>query len=181
MAFGGSPRCREDALFNDAAFVSVVHDGEPGYELWAGGSLGKAPALAIPLTTSSPGTEALAAAEALIDVYVTHGDIDTPARGRMKFAVEALGPDAFRSAWDQAFAAALEPHPRRADRHRGPRRRRPGRDPGPTPRVAAGRSASARTGPPVSPPSPSTCPSATPTGRSSSCSATSQTATATAS
>jgi sulfite reductase beta subunit-like hemoprotein len=108
MAFGGSPRCREDALVNDAAFVSVVVDGRPGYELWAGGSLGKAPALSIALTGFVPREHALAAAEALVDVFIAHGDVDNPAKGRMKHAVEAIGPDAFRSAWDQAYAAALE-------------------------------------------------------------------------
>jgi len=107
MAFGGSPRCREDALVNDAAFVSVVVDGQPGYELWAGGSLGKAPALAIALAGFVPREHALAAAEALTEVFIAHGDIDNPAKGRMKHAVEAIGPDAFRSAWDQAYAAAL--------------------------------------------------------------------------
>jgi sulfite reductase beta subunit-like hemoprotein len=116
MAFGGSPRCREDALINDAAFVSVVEDGRAGYELWAGGSLGKSPALAIRLSRFLPRDQALAAAEALTEVFCAHGDIDNPARGRMKYAVAALGEDGFRSAWDQAFVAALErPHPEVAE------------------------------------------------------------------
>jgi sulfite reductase beta subunit-like hemoprotein len=104
LAFGGSPRCREDARLNDGAFVSTVLDGEPGYELWAGGSLGKAPRLAILLAGFVPRRDAVAAAEALVDVFVEHGDVDAPARGRMKFVVERLGEAGFRAAWDQAFA-----------------------------------------------------------------------------
>jgi sulfite reductase beta subunit-like hemoprotein len=104
LAFGGSPRCREDARLNDGAFVSTVLDGEPGYELWSGGSLGKAPRLAILLAGFVPRRDAVAAAEALVDVFVEHGDIDAPARGRMKFVVERLGEAGFRAAWDQAFA-----------------------------------------------------------------------------
>ena len=112
IAFGGSPRCRHDALVNDAGFVSVVRDGKAGYELWAGGSLGKSPSLAIKLSDFVPRTEALAAAEALIEVFVEHGDFEHPAKGRMKFAVAALGAEAFRASWDQAFAAARQrPHP----------------------------------------------------------------------
>jgi sulfite reductase beta subunit-like hemoprotein len=110
MAFGGSPRCRDDALVNDAAFVSVVVDGRPGYELWAGGSLGKAPAAAVQLSRFVPRADALAAAEALVEVFIALGDVDNPAKGRMKHAIEAVGPDAFRSAWDQAFAGAVERH-----------------------------------------------------------------------
>jgi sulfite reductase beta subunit-like hemoprotein len=106
MAFGGSPRCREDALIQDAAFVSVVVDGAAGYELWAGGSLGKAPRLAIRLTPFLPRADVLAACEALIEVFCTHGDLDHPAKGRMKFVVEQLGEAGFRAAWEQAFETA---------------------------------------------------------------------------
>ena len=106
MAFGGSVRCRQDALVNDAGFVSMVRDGHPGYELWAGGSLGKAPALAVPLSDFVGREDVVAAAEALVDVFVAHGDLDTPAKGRMKFVIEAMGEAAFRRAWDEAYAEA---------------------------------------------------------------------------
>ena len=61
--------------------------------------------------------DVLAAAEALIDVFVAHGDFDHPAKGRMKFLVERMGEDGFRAAWQPAFAAARRrPHPRRRRR-----------------------------------------------------------------
>jgi sulfite reductase beta subunit-like hemoprotein len=112
ISVGGSPRCREDALVNDAGFVSVVRDGVAGYELWGGGSLGKSPALSVQLCDFVPRADALAAAEALIDVFCEHGDVEHPAKGRMKFVLERLGAHAFRAAWDQAFArACLREHP----------------------------------------------------------------------
>jgi len=111
FAFGGSPRCRHDALLNDGGFVSTVVDGQAGYQLWAGGSLGKSPFLAVKVADFVPQPDVLVAAEALIDVLVAHGDFENPAKGRMKYAVQRLGPEAFRAAWDQAFAAARErPH-----------------------------------------------------------------------
>ena len=111
LAFGGSPRCREDALLNDGGFVSVVRDGEPGYELWGGGSLGKSPSLAVLLTGFVARSDVVPAAEALIDVFVAHGDFDNPNRGRLKYAVQRLGDDGFRAAWEQAFAEARRrPH-----------------------------------------------------------------------
>ena len=112
LAFGGSPRCRHDALVNDGGFVSVVRDGEAGYELWGGGSLGKSPYLAVKLADFVPRADALAAAEALIEVFLAHGDFDNPAKGRLKYAVERLGPEAFRREWERAFAEArARPHP----------------------------------------------------------------------
>jgi sulfite reductase beta subunit-like hemoprotein len=106
MSFGGSARCREDARINDAGFVSVVRHGVCGYELWAGGSLGKSPRLGILLCDFVDRRDVLAAAEALVDVFVTHGAFDTPTKGRMKFVVDSLGEGAFRAAWHEAFAEA---------------------------------------------------------------------------
>jgi sulfite reductase beta subunit-like hemoprotein len=106
LAFGGSPRCREDALVNDGAFVSVLDasTGEPGYEVWAGGSLGKSPRLAVRLGEFVPRRHVLAAAEALIELFVQHGDLEHPGKGRMKFVVDRLGEDVFRDAWTETFA-----------------------------------------------------------------------------
>jgi sulfite reductase beta subunit-like hemoprotein/nitrite reductase/ring-hydroxylating ferredoxin subunit len=106
IAFGGSRRCREDALVNDGGFVSMVQDGRAGYELWGGGSLGKAPRLAVKLADFIPRADALAAAEAIFDLFVAHGDFENPAKGRLKFVVEQLGEDGFRVAWEEAFETA---------------------------------------------------------------------------
>ncbi|HYH50752.1 MAG TPA: Rieske 2Fe-2S domain-containing protein [Acidimicrobiia bacterium] len=112
LSFGGSPRCRDDALLNDGGFVSVVVDGEPGYELWAGGSLGKDPYLAVRLSEFIHRVDVLAAADALVDVFVAYGDFEKPAKGRMKYVVERLGADGFRAAWEAAFAEARRrPYP----------------------------------------------------------------------
>jgi sulfite reductase beta subunit-like hemoprotein len=108
LALGGSPRCREDALVNDIGLVSIVSGGVPGYEVWAGGSLGKAPSLAVPVAPFVPRTEALAAVEAVLDVFVAHGRFDEPAKGRLKFLVDDLGPERFRTMWQDAFAVARE-------------------------------------------------------------------------
>jgi sulfite reductase beta subunit-like hemoprotein len=112
VSLGGSPRCRHDALVNDMGLVSTVIGGIAGYEVWAGGSLGKAPSLAILLTPFVPRTEVLPAVEALIDVFVAEGRFDEPAKARLKVLVEDLGADAFRAAWQRAFdAARARPHP----------------------------------------------------------------------
>jgi sulfite reductase beta subunit-like hemoprotein len=54
----------------------------------------------------------LAAAEALVDVFVKHGDLDHPAKGRLKFVVDRLGQERFRAEWSAAFEQARRrPHP----------------------------------------------------------------------
>jgi sulfite reductase beta subunit-like hemoprotein/nitrite reductase/ring-hydroxylating ferredoxin subunit len=106
LAFGGSSRCRDDARVNDGGFVSVVRDGEPGFELWGGGSLGKAPFLAVLLSDFIPAADVMPAAEAIFDVFIAEGDLDHPAKGRLKFVVERMGEDAFRAAFEDAFELA---------------------------------------------------------------------------
>ncbi|HPU38054.1 MAG TPA: nitrite/sulfite reductase [Microthrixaceae bacterium] len=112
MAFGGSPRCREDAPLNDVAFVSSVIESTEGpvagYEVWAGGSLGKSPRLGVRVAEFIPRSHVMAAVEALIDVFVEHGDLERPTRGRFKFVLDALGADGLRAAWSTAFAAASD-------------------------------------------------------------------------
>lgn len=106
VALGGSPRCREDAVVNDVGLVSMVVDGVPGYEVWVGGSLGKAPALGVLLAPFVPRDDVLAAVEAVVDVFVAEGNFDEPAKGRLKFLVDRLGADELRAQWATAFATA---------------------------------------------------------------------------
>jgi sulfite reductase beta subunit-like hemoprotein len=114
IAFGGCPVCAGHARLNDAGFESVVVDGQPGYRLWTAGSLGVAPFLAIKTVDFVDRCDAVAAAEALVDVFVNHGDLDNPKKGRLKYVVEAMGQGAYLSAFEQAYAAARERHARAA-------------------------------------------------------------------
>ena len=106
MAFGGSPRCRIDALINDVSFVSTVVGGVPGYQVLAGGSLGKSPTLAVEVASFITRGEVPAACAALVDLFVAHGDFDKPSNGRLKFVLDRLGAAEFRRVWNEAFETA---------------------------------------------------------------------------
>ena len=106
ISFGGCTTCREHAKVNDMGFVSkVAGDGELGYELWLGGSLGKSsPTLALKAVEFVPRRHVLAAVNALFDVFVSHGDFDQPARARLKFLIRRLGPEKFLTLFHERFA-----------------------------------------------------------------------------
>lgn len=109
VAFGGCPACREHALLNDIAFVSVLADGRPAYELWLGGSLGKSqPALAIRVPGLIERAEVIPSLAAVIEVFTTHGDFDSPGKARMKFLVRSLGEERFLALFDEAFRRAVD-------------------------------------------------------------------------
>jgi sulfite reductase beta subunit-like hemoprotein len=106
FAFGGCPACAGHARLNDGGFESRIIDGEPGYRLWAGGSLGTMPRLGVLVADFMPRAHARAAAEALVDVFVAHGDLDDPKKGRLKYAVDRLGGDGLRAAFTEAMSRA---------------------------------------------------------------------------
>ncbi|MQA88043.1 MAG: hypothetical protein GEV03_26340 [Streptosporangiales bacterium] len=108
ISFGGCAECRNHAKLNDAGFVSVItDDGELGYELWVGGSLGKsAPTLATKALDFVPRADVLPAVHALFDVFVTHGNLDQPNKARMKFLVRRLGVEPFLELFRDAYAQA---------------------------------------------------------------------------
>lgn len=118
VAFGGCTTCRDHAKVNDLAFVSMVApDGELGYELWIGGSLGKSsPILAFKALDFVPRRHVLAAANALFDVFIEHGDLDQPGKARLKFLARKLGEDRVLELFLEAFERAKQqpwpdPHP----------------------------------------------------------------------
>jgi sulfite reductase beta subunit-like hemoprotein len=107
ISFGGCATCREHARLNEAGLVSVIRDGEPGYEMWVGGSLGKAvPTLAIKALDFVPRRHVVAAVEALLDVFVERGNFDQPNKARMKFLIRALGEEQFLDLFRDAYIAA---------------------------------------------------------------------------
>jgi sulfite reductase beta subunit-like hemoprotein len=116
LAFGGCPTCADHARLNDGGFQSVVVDGEAGYRLWAGGSLGTMPYVAVALADFVPRRHALAAALALTETFIDLGDLDNPKKGRLKFVLESHGAAAFRAAWLARFdrlaaATSYQPEP----------------------------------------------------------------------
>lgn len=97
IAFGGCPECREHAKVNDLGFVSRINDdGELGYEVWIGGSLGKSsPTLAFKALDFIPRTDVLPATHALFELFIKHGAFDQPAKARLKYLVKQMTQQVF--------------------------------------------------------------------------------------
>jgi sulfite reductase beta subunit-like hemoprotein len=108
ISLGGCTACGLEALTNDIGLVACVRDGEPGYQLWAGGSLGTAPRLALMLRPFVARADLWPAVWSVIEWFLTEGDVDQVAKGRLKFVIEARGEQAFRAAFTKRFAAMRE-------------------------------------------------------------------------
>lgn len=105
IVLGGCQSCGLEALTNDIGLVAKVRDGEPGYQVWAGGSLGTSPKLSILLRPFVTRDEVWPAVWAIIAWFCETGDTSTVARGRLKFVIEDAGEATFRTAFAKRFAA----------------------------------------------------------------------------
>lgn len=104
IVLGGCTTCGLDALTNDIGLVARARDGECGYQLWAGGSLGSAPRLSILLRPFITRDEVWPAVWTIVEWYCREGSIDQVARGRLKFLLEERGDAEFRQAFAKRFA-----------------------------------------------------------------------------
>lgn len=108
IVLGGCPSCGLDALTNDIGLIACVRDGEAGYQLWAGGSIGSSPRLSTLLRPFVSRHEVWPAVWTIIEWFCNEGDIDQVAKGRLKFLIDSKGEDAFRAAFSRRFAALRE-------------------------------------------------------------------------
>lgn len=104
IILGGCTTCGLDALTNDIGLVARVRDGELGFQLWAGGSLGTAPRLSVLLRPFIPRDQAWPAVWTIVEWFCREGSIDQVARGRLKFLIEEQGEANFRQAFEKRFA-----------------------------------------------------------------------------
>lgn len=107
ISLGGCTECGLEARVNDIGLVACLREGVPGYQLWAGGSLGTAPRLSLLLRPFLRREEIWPAVWALVEWFCEEGDIDEVARGRLKFVIERHGEAAFRKSFSKRFAALL--------------------------------------------------------------------------
>jgi sulfite reductase beta subunit-like hemoprotein len=103
VSLGGCAACAAEALTNDIGLVATVVGGDLGYQLWAGGSLGSSPRLSVLLRPYLPRRHLWPAVWSVIDWFLSEGDIEDVAKGRLKFVIEAKGEAAFRAGVAKRF------------------------------------------------------------------------------
>jgi sulfite reductase (NADPH) hemoprotein beta-component len=104
IAISGAPHDRVALQVHDIAVQAKQNAaGEIGFEIWAGGGLGRTPILATRLRDWVPEEEFLAYLEAVLRVYNALGQRENIYKARIKILVRDLG-DEFRQRVEQEFA-----------------------------------------------------------------------------
>ncbi|ASK33930.1 sulfite reductase [Alcanivorax sp. N3-2A] len=86
--------------------VQVLHDsnGETGFQVWAGGGLGRTPMTGAVIGEFVPWQDLLPYLESILRVYNKYGNRDNKFKARIKILVKALGPDKYRELVEAEFA-----------------------------------------------------------------------------
>jgi len=132
IAFGGC--CGTDcvgASFNDIGFLARVREGKRGFRVTIGGGLSTLRRTGILAHEFAPAEEVLEIADAVVRVFNRTGDRKNKHKARLKFVIDALGPEAFLAQYrkereDLHIAPELLPQPLRTPRTPHPRPPRPG-------------------------------------------------------
>jgi sulfite reductase (NADPH) hemoprotein beta-component len=97
IAVTGAPQDRAASLVHDVG-VHMVHgpDGELGFEMLAGGGLGRTPVIGQVVREFLPRQHLLSYLEAILRVYNIEGRRDNLTKARIKILVRAMGIEEFR-------------------------------------------------------------------------------------
>jgi sulfite reductase (NADPH) hemoprotein beta-component len=105
IAVTGAAKDRAASLVHDVG-VHIVRgpNGEPGFEILAGGGLGRTPILGQVVREFLPRADLLSYLEAILRIYNREGRRDNIHKARIKILVKALGIEEFRRRVEAEFA-----------------------------------------------------------------------------
>ena len=113
IAVTGSPRDRAASLVHDVG-VHIVRraDGELGFEILAGGGLGRTPIIGQVVREFLPREHLLSYLEAVLRIYNREGRRDNLTKARIKILVRSLGIEEFRRRVETEWASIRDGAPR---------------------------------------------------------------------
>jgi sulfite reductase (NADPH) hemoprotein beta-component len=116
IAVTGAPQDRAASLVHDVG-VHIVRgpDGDLGFEILAGGGLGRTPVIGQVVRDFLPREHLLSYLEAILRVYNLEGRRDNPTKARIKILVRSLGIAEFRRRVEEEWASSRQTGPRVED------------------------------------------------------------------
>ncbi|MGB0087207.1 MAG: nitrite/sulfite reductase [Rhodomicrobiaceae bacterium] len=105
IAVTGARADRALIKFHDIGLRIVTNgEGEPGYQVWAGGGLGRTPMIGMKVRDFVPEADLLRYVEAIMRVYNAEGRRDNKYKARIKILVHEKGGEEFRQAVEEEFS-----------------------------------------------------------------------------
>ncbi len=105
FALTGAREDRAATCMHDVGIKAVLRDGQLGFEVSAGGGLGRTPRLGQVVRDFVPPEDLVSVSEAILRVYNLYGRRDNKFKARIKILVGELGIERFRAEVDREHAA----------------------------------------------------------------------------
>jgi sulfite reductase (NADPH) hemoprotein beta-component len=111
IAVTGTPGNDRAAIrFHDIGIRIVKNDGgELGFEVWAGGGMGRTPFIGVVVSPFVVYEDLMAYLESILRVYNRYGRRDNKFKARIKILVDELGAEEFRRRVEEDFARSRTP------------------------------------------------------------------------
>ena len=105
LKFGFSSEADDSikAIVQDLGFIAKRQNGEKGFEVYAGGGMGKESILGVRVFNFLPENQFAKCAKAVTDLFYDHGDRTNRSQGRLRFVHKRLGKDKFIELFQEYF------------------------------------------------------------------------------
>ena len=104
IGFYASEKDLLKASVQDLGFVAVLRDGERGFQVYAGGGLGRDSAAGICLIEFMPVERLVEAALAMVSLFHDHGDRANRNHARLRYLLKRIGSEEFRKLYADYYA-----------------------------------------------------------------------------
>ncbi|HBC86969.1 MAG TPA: hypothetical protein DCZ94_08455 [Lentisphaeria bacterium] len=98
--------CKDDAsmaVVQDLGFIAKFAGGKKGFEVWAGGGMGRESSTGVKIFDFLPEEELLRCIKAVLEIFHDHGDRTNRAKARLRFYVQKIGANAFANNFYEYF------------------------------------------------------------------------------
>lgn len=88
---------------NDLGFMAKIEDGKKGFLVYAGGGMGRGPAIGKVLFDFLPAEECIRVSTAMIELFHDYGERKDRSKARLRFLVEKLGFKKFKELYEEYY------------------------------------------------------------------------------
>ena len=103
IGFSSSAADTIHANLQDLGFIAKLRNSQRGFEVYAGGGMGKNSRYGIKLFDFLPDSEVAKCAEAITDLFYDHGDRSNRSKARLRYVLNRIGEEAFRELFSEYF------------------------------------------------------------------------------
>ena len=104
IGFSSNPDDSIKAIMQDLGFIAKIKNGKKGFEVYAGGGMGKNSMVGLKLADFISLQQYLKCTKAITELFYDHGDRSDRQKARLRFVVQRLGAEKFLDLYQEYFA-----------------------------------------------------------------------------